>query len=80
MLKIKDNLDLKELEKFGFSRCELYSGYTYGYTNRELHLVVRDVSREITIQDPFREIDGDENNIEMLFDLIQAGLVEKVEG
>lgn len=78
MLKIKDNVDLKELEKFG---CELHwSGKCYlgGYDNRELHLRIYIDTREIVMCEPFRDNDGTENNIEILFDLIQAGLVEKV--
>lgn len=61
MLKIKDNVDLKELEKFGFEASECPSGaIQYRKTLYE---------------------DGDLAYfiyIEFLFDLIQAGLVEKV--
>jgi hypothetical protein len=31
MLKIKDNIDLKELEKFGFFRCNNKSSRIYRY-------------------------------------------------
>ena len=63
MLKIKDNVDLKELEKFGFHKeFDYYEGYD-------------------TIVDCYsREIEVYEGGEEKLFDLIQAGLVEKVGG
>ena len=32
MLKIKDNVDLKELEKFGFNKLEYVSGIVYKFT------------------------------------------------
>ena len=77
MLKIKDNVDLKELEKFGF---EYYTKnlLTYGYTNRELHIAIDLKSREMFIREPFRDNDGEENNLTIVYDLIKADLVEKV--
>ena len=73
MLKIKDNVDLKELEKFGFEKeCRSFNGeskelYTYG------EMIIFVDTREIH---SFRmRMD----TVIKLFDLIQAGLVEKVE-
>ena len=66
MLKIKDNVDLKELEKFGF---ELK---TDDFNGEKL------VTGGLTIWDIDREVWG--TNLDLLFDLIQAGLVEKVGG
>lgn len=78
MLKIKDNVDLKELEKFGFhlksdeEECEelkntKLDGYIYG-----------DIWTEhLTISLTRREINGYLKD--KLFDLIKADLVEKVE-
>ena len=77
MLKIKDNVDLKELEKYGFIKTQ-----PYAYTNYwQYHFRVDSVS-EITI-DNSREIriEIDEStslNSDILYDLIQAGMVEKV--
>lgn len=62
MLKIKDNIDLKELEKFGF---ELKTDDFKKLVTEGLTIWVID-----------REIWG--TNLDLLFDLIQAGLVEKV--
>ena len=84
MLKIKDNVDLKELEKFGFveiksnnvgesmgwrwSAISMDDGYEmtlYIYPDNSIY------RRRISL-----EYDGEDK----LFDLIQAGLVEKVNG
>ena len=81
MLKIKDNVDLKELEKFGFEKEYDDGEYFYGkYLDDNIHkLFVYESDREV-LQGEFILIFGfglvelDENNIQ---DLIQAGLVEK---
>jgi hypothetical protein len=77
MLKIKDNVDLKELEKYGFKKLiiaytkRVYLGndnddrvfYGIGIEDRIIRIVRLD-----------RELDN------TLYDLIKDGLVEKVEG
>ena len=77
MLKIKDNVNLKELEKFGFDF--VVEGRIREYRHRETkeQLIVDAETREIIIEDlsVWCIID---NELELLFDLIQAGLVEKV--
>ena len=80
-LKIKDNVDLKELEKFGFKEIdyEFKKWYMKVKTNRELaRVVIFKDTKEI-----YMELDEPcyraSNEIEILYDLIQAGLVEKVE-
>lgn len=84
MLKIKDNVDLKELEKFGFKKVKEYA---YGYYFKDFYNGFRIAickpkydhnDREIfidTIEELYDVID--EYN-KVIFDLIQAGLVEKV--
>ena len=88
MLKIKSNVDLKELEKFGFEKVDVcyeyrlnnhdandYSDEVYvvvysqdfrKYKERELYLYVEDVPTDELFE------------LDVLFDLIQSGLVEKV--
>ncbi len=76
MLKIKDNVDLKGLEKFGFEA-------RYSETTGKIIRYVKGVNRNV-----IRYIDNDPNynpywELEiktdgLLYDLIQAGLVEKV--
>jgi hypothetical protein len=70
MLKIKDNVDLKDLEKFGFkykeeaNRCP--EAYEKNTEKGETEVFIWD--REIFCQD-----------LDVLWDLIQANLVEKAE-
>ena len=79
MLKIKDNVNLKELEKFGFE----YTPYCRDKEGNDCliycFLSISPYDRTIAISSGVDEINGDDE-IEKLFDLIQAGLVEKVEG
>ena len=69
MLKIKDNVDLKELEKFGFIKDE-----NTCYYRNVFGIIVLKVFGNRKILNP-RDYIG---NI-VLHDLIHAGLVEKVE-
>ena len=93
MLKIKDNVDLKELEKYGFHNvdwdyendCEMENANCYG----EFY------SKRISCDDGYCDIYLDDKKIytqmtshyfcilnciyETLYDLIKADLVEKVE-
>lgn len=71
MLKIKDNIDLKELEKFGFTKIR--SNYLYDANCIHNYIEIIEYSRKINI------VDLSNKKIEdKIFDLIQAGLVEKV--
>ena len=82
MLKIKDDVDLKELEKFGFEYYEEYDHYFYyGFTEpsdqSEIRIYVENDNRKISTGfdvyvSPYKIHDK-------IYDLIQAGLVEKVE-
>ena len=69
MLKIKDNVDLKELKKFGIEKDD--EGY---FWKNKYEVVV------LRINEKIRTLDnrGDRTGNEVFFDLIQAGLVEKV--
>ena len=79
MLKIKDNVDLKELEKYGFEYEEWRKCYVGGYSNRELQLRVNPDTREKKMYEPYRDNEESENNIELLYNLIKDGLVIKVD-
>lgn len=83
MLKIRDNVDLKELEKFGFEEIEVWgdAGWVYDFTPyikvKSSYLVIHSASSEVI----FDYVDFYSNTKEcfgLIFDLIQAGLVEKV--
>ena len=84
MLKIKDSLDLKELEKFGFKNDNMYNYlvendyYKRTETIPEIILYLNK-SRQINIEcdDCYYNI-GIEEFMELIYDLIKADMVEKV--
>ena len=79
MLKIKDNVDLKKIKKFGFVKYyDCYSKRLMFYGNCQMIIKLR--SRRILIH--YNEFDLFFLKFwnETLFDLIQAGFVEKIEG
>lgn len=76
MLKIKDNVDLKELEKFGFKRPKYVRAYIANIktgrniednTNYEIELPVREI----------KIFSLGTINYDLLYDLIKADMVEK---
>lgn len=82
ILKIKDDINLNDLEKFEFkttkdSYCWFYRVNQNKYDYVEISV---DCSKEITIYATTEYADTDIPNeiIVKLFDLIQAGIVEKV--
>ena len=78
MLKIKDNIDLKELEKYGFEYFINGCG-TYGYSLKTSYgfytIVEKDKENLCKIWE--RRIPSGINQ-DLLHDLIKDGLVEKV--
>ena len=100
MLKIKDNVDLKELKKFGIKpiySCNNLTGETYirclvseRYVGRfgvlklfpkkkGLHILKKTISNNNVDLSLFRFEDNTYVDIDLLYDLIKADLVEKVE-
>lgn len=79
MLKIKDNVDLKELEKYGFKKNEIE--FTNCYIKRETKGYIEiNEHHYISLLD-FTDSDYpvvDESILDTLYDLIKADLVEKV--
>lgn len=73
MLKIKDNVDLKELEKFGFEYNDIIREYYLSLEYCE-NIALTSYERKIKIESSYS---GKASLV--LFDLIQAGLVEKVQ-
>ena len=77
MLKIKDNVDLKELEKYGYNNKYSKSGHYEKVIGYAKTLWIEQDSA-IWLEDSMSYID-DDNVIEPLVqDLIKADLVEKV--
>lgn len=79
-LKIKDNVDLKELEKYGFEK-----GFRFQPLNPLPIVAIVDTNRKLIIQySTSGWYDSNywylyDKNQDKIYDLIKAGLVEKVE-
>lgn len=92
MLKIKNNVDLKELEKFGFKNTEKETYYKSepndDYERFETNIVINPIGNFEKNEIIFEIVDLDNSDeksdidigakLDTLYDLIQAGLVEKV--
>lgn len=77
MLKIKDNVDLKELEKFLFFRKKyLFNNRCYYIYKGEYYNIEISCDDRIIVFVCYD--DDDLYDPDTLYDLIQAGLVEKV--
>lgn len=81
MLKIKENVDLKELRKYGYalnycSWCEETGVYQKRLNHYNDYIYIDTTSRIIDRDTPFGVIDADESDVP---DLIKADLVVNVE-
>ena len=80
MLKIKDDVDLKELEKFGFKRryrnCYEYLREIHEHVAYRVYTTSNHGYIQVEVFEPMK-IAGSLQCL--IYDLIQAGLVEKVE-
>lgn len=87
MYKIKDNVDLKELEKYGFKYNSMYYAYTkvftYGFFTRHINIYIDNPRFQYREMRAYSSIPYDLLNDEyiesVIQDLIDADLVEKVE-
>lgn len=83
MLKIKDSVDLKELEKFGFEKNEFdeLSKIIYeGRRGQAFEIIINEFNRKIEGYAYGADGDGEENYIDdTLYDLIKADMVDKVD-
>ena len=77
MLKIKDDVDLKKLEKYGFKIHKTKEWYCYDVDKRT-DLFIKPLTKQI-IFTAYNDLNRDITNIDILHDLIKDGLVEKVE-
>ncbi len=74
MLKIKDSVDLKELEKYGFNKIKDYiSGKDYAYLKGALRI---NFNNRLLLKNDASFCGYD---LEVVYDLIKADLVVKVE-
>lgn len=84
MLRIKKDVDLKELEKFGFVKVSpsWYSFTLRDNTEEEIGIAVSLFARPKCINIGYSSKGSMSSltyDIDVIYDLIQAGLVEKVE-
>lgn len=94
MLKIKDNVDLKELEKYGFYYRVLYDNYIklHSEKNYDDHVdnyieidnnTIKPFARLLNGYDEKyhdnRQVNIKDEFLDTLYDLIKADLVEKVD-
>lgn len=84
MLKIKDFVDLKELEKFGFrlEKVDVLESIRYLKFIEEYQYIVINDNKEIYIVNEYvgdnDYIDTYTSELDVLYDLITSGIVEKV--
>lgn len=80
MLKIKDSVDLKELEKYGFEHQTMIYIKNIKRSNDFLKedkvIYVEEANREISIHKGLFNVDEE---LDTIYDLIKANLIEKVE-
>lgn len=79
MLKIKDNIDLKELERYGFEENSFYYSKILDFEYYKVKIDVEKDRKYLIIQNDYYD-----NNYacyipSLIYDLIKANLVEKVE-
>ena len=84
MLKIKDNVDLKVLENYGFSKKENIYTKTLDETffdciEIRVYLIDKSIEIKLEIQNDSYYYATNCIELDIIYDLIQAGLVEKVE-
>lgn len=82
MLRIKPEADLKELEKFGFkNKKEKYEWYEYKnkFIEITIFLNLENECENKTIFILTNQYNRNYANIDIIYDLITAGLVEKIE-
>lgn len=79
MLKIRDGIDLKELEKYGFDELCFYYRKAINYEYYEVNISIDKETKLITIQNDYYDSNYTSNIPSILYDLIKANLVEKVD-
>ena len=87
MLKIKDNVDLKELEKYGFVDDEIYGRKVkvkkmmtkekWNAEIVEIDLITGQL--QIFVDDEYYENYTNSDTLDFIYDLIKADLIEKVD-
>lgn len=79
MLKIKDNVDLKELEKYEFRELTFSYQLEFDCEDYSIILKIDKNTKYIYIQNDYYDSDYTSKIPNVLYDLIKADLVEKVD-
>lgn len=73
MLKVKDDVDLKELEKYGWKHNGQHTFIKHS-NNQEVHFGIEEDTKIITMLTQYWRDD-----LDIIYDLIKADLIEKVD-
>lgn len=79
MLKIRDNVDLKELEKYGFEENGFYYSRTFNFEYYKVEIDIEKDRKYLIIQNDYYDSDYACYIPSIIYDLIKADLVVKVE-
>lgn len=81
-LKIKDDVDLKELEKYGFTHNEYYDGGLHDvyYANGDYGRILIFVKGRVIYFEQIIDFARHSTELVILYNLIENDLIEKVEG
>ena len=79
MLKIKDNVDLKELENYGFEENCFYYSKILDFEYHKVKIEIEKDRKYLIIQNDYYDNDFACYVPSVLYDLIKAGLIERVD-
>ena len=79
MLKIKDSVDLKELEKYGYYKSSMYGQSSYNKDLEDNDTLAIIIETRKLFLDTWECINEKKYLLKVADDLIKADLVEKVE-
>lgn len=79
MLKIRDDIDLKELEKYGFEENSFYYSKILDFEYYKVKIDVEKDRKYLIIQNDYYDSNYACYIPSLIYDLIKANLVEKVE-
>lgn len=79
MLKIKDNVDLKELEKYGFEENSFYYSKTFNFEYYKVEIDIEKDRKYLIIKNDYYDSNYACYIPSLIYDLIKADLVEKID-
>lgn len=79
MLKVRDNVDLKELEKYGFEENGFYYSRTLNFEYYKVEIYIEKDRKYLIIKNDYYDSDYACYIPSIIYDLIKSDLVVKVE-